>query len=296
VLAPGRELRKEARVGAPSLDRLSATLTKDPSGIWTVRGVAPEKVSFPDAFYQACFEIEDHSFWFAHRSECIFRALARHPFEGPLIDVGGGNGAVSAALQRRGVRSILLEPGEDGARNAVRRGLPDVVCATLEQAGFAPGSFSAAGLFDVVEHVADDVGILRAVHRVLRPAGILCLTVPAYPWLWAAEDEQAGHHRRYTLASLRRVLGEAGFAARYETYMFAPLVAPIFLLRSLRHRFLPRSEAAVNEAATRQHTPSLLARRALDAILRPEARWIAGGRKVPIGTSCLVVAIAEPSS
>jgi SAM-dependent methyltransferase len=295
-LALRSKLREESGVSVVELDRLSRTLMRDASGMWTApRSSAVDarlELSFPEAFYQSCFEVEDASFWFRHRNECIFTSLSRWAFEGPLLDVGGGNGAVSASLQHRGIPTVLLEPGIDGARNALRRGVADVVCATLEGASFEPGSFGAAGLFDVAEHVEDDVELLRSVHRVLRPGGVLSVTVPAHPWLWADEDVEAGHFRRYTLASLRTLLERASFEVRYETYMFAPLVAPIFLLRTVRHRWFRRPRAVVNETSTRQHTPPSLARSALDLALGREAGWIRAGKRVPIGTSCLVVATA----
>ena len=275
------------------LGRLSRTLTKDPSGIWTVAGANAAALSFPEHGHGACFDLEDRSFWFEHRNTCIRAALASHPFEGPLLDIGGGNGAVSKGLQRLGLDTVLLEPGAEGARNAQKRGLDDVVCATLEQADFEPASFGAAGLFDVVEHVEDDRGLLRATRRVLRTGGVLCVTVPAFRWLWSAEDELAGHFRRYTLAQLRAVLESASFEVAYETYFFAPLTLPIFVARSLRHRFLDRSSATVEQGAAEQHLPSPIARRVIDGLLDPEVRMIRRGRRIPVGSSCLVVATAR---
>ncbi len=273
------------------LARLGRDLAQDAAGIWRPRAGRDLPRSFPEDGHAACFRIEDDSFWFAHRSACIAAALARERAEGPLLDVGGGNGAVSCALERSGLACVLLEPGPDGAHNARRRGLRDVVCATLEDAGFQPGAFGAAGLFDVIEHVADDEALLREVHRILRPGGLLCVTVPAHGWLWSAEDEVAGHHRRYTLPELRGRLARCGFEVRFDTYFFAPLVAPIFLLRSLPHRLMRRSAAAVEQGAAAQHVPSPAARRAIDALLRPELRRIRAGRRIPVGTSCLAVAV-----
>jgi len=250
-------------------------------------------VSFPEAAYADCFELEDASFWFAHRNEVISLALAQHPFEGAFLDVGGGNGAVSRRLATDGIDTVVLEPGPDGASNARARGLPTVVCTTLEKAGFEPGSFGSAGLFDVIEHVDDDAEILTRVHDVLRPDGVLAVTVPAYSWLWSAEDELAGHHRRYTLGRLRKVLDEAGFDVRYETYFFAALTVPIFLARSVRYRLGRRPSQKVWDEASKQHTPNIRARAVMDLLLAPELMAVRAGKRLPFGTSCLAIARAR---
>jgi len=276
---------------APDLAQISAALALGEDGIWRAapRDRAPA-LSFPVDGHDACFRIEDASFWFAHRNACIAAALAHADVAGPLLDVGGGNGSVSTALESHGIETVVLEPGPDGAQNARRRGLRNVVCATLEEARFAAGAFGAIGMFDVVEHLADDEAILREARRVLRPDGALCLTVPAYRWLWSAQDELAGHHRRYTLRRLRTLLTRCGFAVRFETYFFAPLAVPILLARSLPYRLFGRRSRAIEDGAVQQHVPSPIARRAMDGLLALELARIRRGRTVPFGTSCLVVA------
>jgi SAM-dependent methyltransferase len=44
---------------------------------------------------------------------------------------------------------------------------------------FARGAFDSVSALDVLEHVADEAGTLGELHRVLRPGGLLVLTVPA---------------------------------------------------------------------------------------------------------------------
>ena len=272
------------------LARLSPVLGCDDDGIWRARRASNEKLSFPDDGHELLFRFEDESFWFAHRNACIAAALGRFDVDGPVLDVGGGNGIVSQALEKRGTSTVLLEPGPEGAANARRRGLRSVVNTTLEDARFAEGAFGAAGAFDVVEHIADADAILREVHRVLRRDGVLCVTVPAYSWLWSSEDDVAGHHRRYTLRQLAKGLDRCGFEVKYQTYFFAPLTVPVFLMRSLPHRLHRRTDSAVVENATKQHTPSPTARRLMDALLAPEVARIRGGMAIPFGTSCMAVA------
>ncbi len=279
---------------AVDLAAKSPVLKRGDDGIWRTETGAAHALSYPSTGNSACFRIEDGSFWFAHRSACIAAALARQNPRGPLIDVGGGNGAVSRALESAGYATVLLEPGPEGARNAQIRGLENVVCATLEEARFADGTFGIAGAFDVIEHIADEEPLLREMYRVLRPAGALCVTVPAYAWLWSTEDDLAGHYRRYTRSRLEAVLERCGFDVVYATYFFAPLIAPLFFARSLPHRFRRRDANAVDEASAKQHETSPLARRAVDAVLAPELARVRAGKPIPLGTSCLAVARKRP--
>jgi SAM-dependent methyltransferase len=82
-------------------------------------------------------------------------------------------------------------------------------------------------LLDVLEHV-DDTRALAEARRVLRPGGLLLITVPAMPWLWSYRDRAAGHRRRYTRSALRRLAEDCGFEVaelRYYQCALLPLVA-----------------------------------------------------------------------
>ena len=41
--------------------------------------------------------------------------------------------------------------------------------------------YSLVSLFDVLEHIDDDLGTLRHTESILEPGGFLVLTVPAHP-------------------------------------------------------------------------------------------------------------------
>ena len=186
---------------------------------------------------------------------------------------------------------VLVEPGPAGALNARRRGLRNVVCATTQAAGFKPDSMAAIGLFDVVEHIEDDVRFLRHLHHLLEPGGMLYLTVPAYNFLWSGADISAGHYRRYTLRALKETLKSAGFEVAFDTYFFHALPMTIFFFRSLPFRLRLRSGSAKPENVSRTHgTNEGIMVRAMRQILAPEANSIARGERMAFGGSCLVAA------
>lgn len=141
-------------------------------------------------------QVEDESFWFRHRNDCIAALVRRNRPSGPVLDVGGGNGFVTRRLMDEGLDATLLEPGIAGATNAKwRRCLPEVVCATLEDVAFPDTCIPAIGAFDVLEHIEDDRAFIGEVYRVLILGGLYFATVPAHSWLWSAADVHAGHFR-----------------------------------------------------------------------------------------------------
>ena len=266
---------------------LAPGLFEHEPGLWMAAARSP--VSYPSAATGEYRQVEDESFWFRHRNRCIVSLVKTLPPRGPVLDVGGGNGVVAAALSRAGLAAIVVEPSVEGARNARRRGLEPVICATTSSAGFPRASVAAIGLFDVLEHIEDDTAFLRQMHALLQPEGRLYLTVPAYEALWSAEDDYAGHHRRYTLRSLRAALRGAGFDIEYATYFFTFLPLAIVPFRTIPSMLGIRRHAAV----AREHRAGGAPIAALvERVLSFEARAIERGISLPFGGSCLVAARA----
>lgn len=251
--------------------------------------VARRTVSYPADGNDACLAVEDTSYWFAHRNDCLVALLDLFPPGGAVYDIGGGNGFVALALQQAGHETVLLEPGT-GAHHALRRGVRHVVHSSLEDAGLEPGSLDAAGAFDVVEHVEDDDAFIASVHRALRPGGRFYCTVPALQWLWSAEDARAGHFRRYTPAGLAALLRRNGFDVEFMTPIFGWLVAPVFMRRALPYRLgLSRSAPLANAMQADHSLPGPLRK----AVARWHARELDRlARRVPLrwGSSLLCAA------
>lgn len=264
-------------------------ITRGDDGVWRPPGNSA--VSYPDEGHDSCHGVEDGSFWFAHRNRCIAAMVENFPLPSGLAfaDVGGGNGFVSQMLCNLGIRTILIEPGESGIRHARERGVPDLVQGSIVDLDVVPGAFGAIGLFDVIEHIEDDADALRSLRPMLATGGRIYATVPAHSWLWSSVDVDAGHFRRYTAASLRRVFEGAGFDVAFCSYYFWPLPPAMWLLRTLPERMgfaRPAREARVGSEHRRD---SRLLRRALAW----EESMLRGKRRVPIGAS-LILAATRP--
>ena len=270
------------------LSQICSGLVLEDDGIW--HSASGESVSYPTEAHADYAAIEDVSFWFRHRNQCILAMLAASPPVGAFFDVGGGNGYVAAALTKAGYDVVLVEPGIDGVRTAKKRGVKHLVCATTTTAAFEPKSMPAIGLFDVVEHVENDVVFLGEMVRLLQPGGMLFASVPAHAWLWSEEDDRAGHFRRYTSCNLKAAVVAAGLKVVYLSYFFRPMPLPILMFRSLPFR-LGLRRAWTRASVSQDHMAKQSGiSSALQTLLSREVINVRQKRRMHFGGSILLAA------
>ena len=119
-----------------------------------------------------------------------------------VLDAGAGQGTMSARLEQLGYE-VTSTDVSGTAVEILRAQLSGTVAeASVTDLPFDDESFDGAVLGEVLEHVEDDRGALAELARVLRPGGVLGVSVPANPGLYGPSDEWAGHVRRYTRPAL----------------------------------------------------------------------------------------------
>jgi SAM-dependent methyltransferase len=127
-----------------------------------------------------------------------------------VLNVGAGQGTFTQLLEGRGFEVVSTDVTEPALAVLRRVARGEVLQADVTELPFSDGSFDAVVAGEVLEHVRDDRAALGEVARVLRPAGVLALSVPAHPAWFGASDRWAGHARRYSRAGLERAIGGAG--------------------------------------------------------------------------------------
>jgi SAM-dependent methyltransferase len=236
-----------------------------------------------DRAYTAVHIEEDRRHWYFRGRLAILlgvleRVLPARPVR--LVELGCGTGNVLASLGRFGeavgieLDAELREVGRSAGLDIRPGSLPDDIPV-------ADGWADAALLFDVVEHLDDDLVSLRAAARLVRPGGLVIVTVPAYAWLWSGHDVALGHRRRYTAAGLRRVLASAGLEVErlgyFNTLLF-PAIAGVRLLKR-----------AGGGGGHDLHRPPALVNATLAKLFALERRFVLTPG-LPFGTSVLAVA------
>lgn len=151
-----------------------------------------------------------------------------------VLDLGCGGGRHAFEVVKRGARVVCLDLDELELKNAVAvlggmfdagevpaGATGDAVRGSALELPFPDATFDRIIASEVLEHIDNDRGALRELSRVLRPGGVLAVTVPR--WLpellcWALSDEYhapaqpGGHVRIYREGVLRDRMRDAGLS------------------------------------------------------------------------------------
>ncbi len=172
---------------------------------------------------------------YRRRVRTMLRYLDPQPGQ-VILDCGTGMGFYAQTIHRLFPECHVV--GIDGDPQALafaREHVGDYTGLTwgdIQRLPFREGSFDAVLLSEVLEHLDDDLGGLRQIYRVLKPGGVLAITVPyaRYPYWYDPINRVAegvfrrpirqgpfagiwaNHQRLYEPEALRSVLTDAGFA------------------------------------------------------------------------------------
>lgn len=168
-----------------------------------------------------------------------------------VLDLGCGAGRHAFEVYRRGGRVVALDRNPDEIRQvrdmfgvmAAAGEVPDgaspaaAIRSDALQLPFIDGSFDKVILSEVLEHIPADDRAIAEVARVLKPGGLLAVTVPRW-WpervCWALSNAyhevEGGHVRIYRRRELLARLRSASLRPR-ETHHAHALHSPYWWLK-----------------------------------------------------------------
>jgi SAM-dependent methyltransferase len=231
------------------------------------------------AFHQATGRALENSSGADQRRYRAFQYDLIAPHCGPsVLEVGAGLGEFAA--QFSGLRRhIVTDVDPDAVASMARRFADrpeveprrlDLTCGEVE----VDPPVSTVVAINVLEHIEDDEGALRALAGAVEPGGRLVIWVPGYQQLYGDFDRKVGHVRRYTPRSLRAAF--VGAALQPE------LVKPVNLLGGVAWWL------TVRRGGVGSPRPGLV--RVYDRVVVPMTRALESRVTPPFGQSVLGVA------
>jgi len=188
------------------------------------------------AVFDRMAELDQEHWWFLARRRILDQVISRvvrPPVDATMLEVGCGTGHNLPMLGRYGTIDACELDRCARALASKRLGKKVRDARLPDLSMFERNAYDLVALLDVLEHVPDDIGSLRAIHRRLKPGGALLLTVPANPWMWSAHDVAHHHFRRYTRSGLAKLFEQAGFEVQLLSYFNSLLFPPIAATRLL---------------------------------------------------------------
>lgn len=207
-----------------------------------------------------------------------------------LLEIGCGWGVFLECARDRGWDVLGIEPAAAPAAYCKSRGLPVIRGLFEDLPDRELGSFGAVYLDQVLEHMTDPAGILRRVHSLLTPGGVVGIVVPndynplqnllrkcGFPPYWVVPPY---HVNYFTFDSLAALLRACGFDVVYRSATFPMEVFVFFGLDYVRD---PDVGTRAHEMRVRFEEFALRERGMLDRFYEALAREGLGREIVMLG-------------
>jgi SAM-dependent methyltransferase len=187
--------------------------------------------------YANLAEVERDHWYYAGKRKLVQAWIlrARRPTAtDTLLDCGAGTGIFAQEMEAR-CRVLVLDDHEEALRILRSKFRPEqILSLTGEDVPLPDGSLEYVTALDVLEHVPEDAAVVRGFHRLLKPGGLVVVTVPASMALWSDWDVALHHFRRYDRSQLRALFPVEGWEVAYVNYTNVVVYPAVWLVRKWR--------------------------------------------------------------
>jgi len=166
------------------------------------------------------------------------------------LDIGAGSGFFSKKLMSSTTakEAWCVDISYENDSDATESGKPVYFRRSVDKV-----NADLVLLMDVLEHVDDDVGILKGyVNKVPRGAKFL-ISVPAFQFLWSGHDVFLEHKRRYQLNQMEDVVRQAGLTVKHGAYYFGAVFPIAVAIRMASNLLQPGRDKTQSQLS--QHHP-----------------------------------------
>lgn len=251
-------------------------------------GLTKQELGYPQESFAKLFSLETTNFWFRSRNRLILWAISKYYNNAiKMLEVGCGTGYVLQGIAENFPDMNLS--GNDisvkGLSFASKRiNSVDFIQFDASNIPFIE-EFDLIGAFDVIEHIEEDLQVLKEINKALVKSGGVIITVPQHQLLWSQTDEMACHKRRYGVKEIKDLLAQSGFEIIRST-SFITLLFPFMLLS---RQLAPRNNRAELNPEYELKLPKAI-NYIFEKICDIERYFIKQGLSFPFGGSLLVMA------
>ncbi len=154
--------------------------------------------------------------------------------EQTLLDCGAGTGCFAQEMSAA-CRVLVLDNHEEALR-MLRARFPSDQVIELADGGvpLPDASLDYVTALDVLEHVPDDAAVVRGFTRMVKPGGLVVVTVPAGMMLWSDWDTALQHYRRYSKRQLVALFAARDWQIVHANYTNLAAFLPVWFIRKGR--------------------------------------------------------------
>jgi len=200
-----------------------------------------------DDEYKIMYDLERTYWWFVGKQFLVNNWLKRFTLKGlkkcKILDIGCGTGIVLKLLENFGTASGM-EFSPQAIHFLRQRNLKRIVRSDANQSiPFKNDTFSVITCLDVLEHLENDLNLVKEMVRVCAPGGYILVTVPAFDFLWSPHDVALHHKRRYTRKQVFNSIRGLNCSVIKASYYNTILCFPILAARKLKCFFSKKKDA-----------------------------------------------------
>jgi 2-polyprenyl-3-methyl-5-hydroxy-6-metoxy-1,4-benzoquinol methylase len=184
----------------------------------------------------------------------IYKKILRHTKKGSVFDVGSAKGEFLSYLNQKGFKTEGIELSKDAADYSKKvYGLTNIKVGDFTTSNLKKSHYDIITLNSTLEHLHDPSNAIKKTQQMLKPSGLLIITVPNIKsvgalvfkknWLGLHPPKHLYHFSKETLA---KMLDQNGFNdLTFSNFYWEHSYYSLF--NSFRYYFSPRFKKRLKE-------------------------------------------------
>ena len=174
-------------------------------------------------------KIHDH--WYYVSKGKAMRSFLGDIKTNEVLDVGAGSGIFSRQLLDHNVcqSAVCVDPNYAEEKEESQNGKSIKFVKSIDKT-----TQGLTLMMDVLEHVEDDVALLKEYADTMPEDGKVLITVPAFQFMWSGHDVFLEHYRRYTIEMMEKTIRDAGLRPVKSRYFFGSLFPVVAVIRFVK--------------------------------------------------------------